>query len=85
MHGNVWEWCAENWDENYQRSLNDRNEWKFGDDIAWRFEDETSFKRLRGGSWNSYSDFCRSDDSMNNIVKFALDDDIGFRVLGTLP
>jgi formylglycine-generating enzyme required for sulfatase activity len=44
MHGNVWEWCFDNWHENYEGAPTDGRVWKGGD------EDHLV---LRGGSWNN--------------------------------
>lgn len=41
MHGNVWEWCADNWHDNYENAPTDGSVWK-----------NSNKKRvLRGGSW----------------------------------
>ena len=51
MHGNVYEWCQDNWHENYEGAPSDG--------IAW--EDESSSIRvLRGGSWYYSAQYCRS-------------------------
>jgi formylglycine-generating enzyme required for sulfatase activity len=43
MHGNVWEWCEDNWHENYKGNLpTDGSVWRGGD---------ASLRVLRGGSW----------------------------------
>jgi formylglycine-generating enzyme required for sulfatase activity len=43
MHGNVWEWCEDNWHEGYEGNPpTDGSVWRGGD---------TSSRVLRGGSW----------------------------------
>ena len=52
MHGNVWEWVADTYHENYKGAPNDGSVWgKLGDKKA---------KVLRGGSWNFGPHYCRS-------------------------
>ncbi|WP_283759302.1 formylglycine-generating enzyme family protein [Roseofilum casamattae] len=46
MHGNVWEWCADDWDENHQGALDDGN--------VLRSRDRNATKVLRGGSWDDF-------------------------------
>jgi formylglycine-generating enzyme required for sulfatase activity len=41
-HGNVWEWCEDNWHTNYQGAPEDGSVWLGGD---------ASLRVLRGGSW----------------------------------
>ena len=43
MHGNLWEWCQDDWHDNYNSAPTDGNAWLSGD--------ENSSKVLRGGSW----------------------------------
>ncbi|MFM6604924.1 MAG: formylglycine-generating enzyme family protein, partial [Dolichospermum sp.] len=50
MHGNVWEWCQDDWHENYINAPDDGSAW-----ISL-----TNRKVLRGGSWFSHADYCRS-------------------------
>jgi formylglycine-generating enzyme required for sulfatase activity len=51
MHGNVWEWCADNYHKNYQGAPNDGSAWT--DKIS-------SANVLRGGSWSDNPYYCRS-------------------------
>ncbi|MBP0004121.1 MAG: formylglycine-generating enzyme family protein [Cyanobacteria bacterium SBC] len=75
MHGNVWEWCEDDWHENYQ----DEN--APTDGSAW-IENNNRIKTrkvLRGGSWGDEPGGCRSacrgrvDPGFTNVS-------IGFRV-----
>jgi formylglycine-generating enzyme required for sulfatase activity len=51
MHGNVWEWCADSWHHNYDRSPVDGSAWLNSID---------SMRVLRGGSWGYAPNGCRS-------------------------
>src|SRR5262249_37070755 len=46
IHGNVWEWCEDNWHPNYQGAPDDGSVWQGGD---------ATYRILRGGSWGSIS------------------------------
>ena len=52
MYGNVWEWLADSWHDNYNGAPTDGSVWgKLGDKKA---------KLLRGGSWDDGTSDCRS-------------------------
>jgi formylglycine-generating enzyme required for sulfatase activity len=72
MHGNLWEWCADTWHGNYQGAPKDGSPWLGNDNHQGRL--------LRGGSWYTPPEGCRSgyrykyDPSQGN-------DRISFRVV----
>jgi formylglycine-generating enzyme required for sulfatase activity len=53
MHGNVWEWCEDDWHDNYEGSPSDGK--------AWVESERTEMRRVvRGGSWYFIPRNCRS-------------------------
>ncbi len=73
MHGNVWEWCQDNWHSNYEGAPTNGSEWL---DI----EENTNRRLLRGGSWYSNPGNCRS--AFRNDYYLDLNgNNIGFRVV----
>ncbi|MGL5135986.1 MAG: SUMF1/EgtB/PvdO family nonheme iron enzyme, partial [Planktothrix sp.] len=52
MHGNIWEWCADPWHENYNGAPTDGSVWESGGN--------TQYRVMRGGSWYNYPRYCRS-------------------------
>ena len=51
MHGNVWEWTQDCWNDSYKGAPSDGSAWLSGD---------CGRRVLRGGSWYSYPDNLRS-------------------------
>jgi formylglycine-generating enzyme required for sulfatase activity len=77
MHGNVWEWCEDDWHSDYTGAPDDGSAWLENDR-------KTSNRLLRGGSWYYDPVICRSSvryiDARDNRINL-----LGFRVSCVLP
>ena len=58
LHGNVWEWCADDWHDSYEGAPTESQIWT--KDIKNYEEGDGTNKLLRGGSWFDYAIYCRS-------------------------
>jgi formylglycine-generating enzyme required for sulfatase activity len=74
MHGNVWEWCLDHWHRNYDGAPPDGSAWIEGGDSSYRV--------LRGGSWNFHPRYCRSAYRYGYFPDSRYNDN-GFRVCCT--
>jgi len=72
MHGNVWEWCADLWHENYEDAPTENSVWEQGG--------VEPFRLLRGGSWKSNPDSCRSAARIRSLSEYRNNTD-GFRCI----
>ena len=71
MCGNVWEWCKDGWHDHYINAPTDGSAWT---------SLSSQHKLLRGGSWNSNPDFCRSAYRHDDLLVHG-SHHIGFRVV----
>lgn len=57
MHGNVREWCADDWHDNYKDIPKDGSPWR---NKKVNISDHQDSKVVRGGSWVNHSKYCES-------------------------
>jgi formylglycine-generating enzyme required for sulfatase activity len=74
MHGNVWEWCLDQWQADLQSVPADGSAWQGEEDR------EKATRLLRGGSWDFYPGYCRSACRSHSLPGNA-DDSVGLRVV----
>ena len=74
MHGNVWEWTGDCWNDSYAGAPTDGSAWESGN---------CSFRVLRGGSWGSYPWILRSANR-NRVTTAGRNSVSGFRMARTL-
>lgn len=72
MHGNVWEWCADCEHDDYQGAPSDGS--------SWLNDGNSEYRILRGGSWDSFPQLCRSASHFSEDASIT-DKKFGFRVV----
>ncbi|BAB75194.1 formylglycine-generating enzyme family protein [Anabaena sp. FACHB-709] len=80
MHGNVWEWCLDDWHSSYEGAPTDGSAWFDNNDNLSQKQGQAV---LRGGSWSSSPVVCRSASRGNNdragrVYRYYA---VGFRVV----
>jgi formylglycine-generating enzyme required for sulfatase activity len=75
MHGNVWEWCLDDWHDNYDGVPTNGSAW------LNEHDNENSSCVLRGGSWYLSPDFCRSAYRDNYLSRGYRVSHFSFRVV----
>ncbi|MGB3642158.1 MAG: bifunctional serine/threonine-protein kinase/formylglycine-generating enzyme family protein [Rivularia sp. (in: cyanobacteria)] len=79
MHGNISEWCLDDWHDNYEGAPSDSSAW-FNDNN--NLSQKTGTGCLRGGCWDFSPDLCRSASRGCYVAteRYYNFDFIGFRV-----
>jgi formylglycine-generating enzyme required for sulfatase activity len=77
LHGNVWEWCSDDWHDSYEEAPEDGRAW-----LEAKATD--TYKLLRGGCWNYNPNYCRSA-YRNNNTRDNRNLNFGFRVCCVPP
>jgi formylglycine-generating enzyme required for sulfatase activity len=70
MHGNLWEWCADNWLDDYSSSPRDNSAY---------LNKDSRYRVARGGSWHEPPVLCRSASRLR-VLQTDADEVMGFRV-----
>ena len=81
MHGNVWEWCEDDWHGKYEGAPMDGSAWI----DSKSKESNKTLHPLRGGSWFSSPGNCRSAFRYDYGSVDGRYDDVGFRVISSAP
>ena len=77
MHGNVWEWCEDDYHDSYEGAPEDGS--------AWVDAERSKILRiLRGGAWDNDPWYCRSASRGSVNAEFR-SSDVGFRLCCTAP
>jgi formylglycine-generating enzyme required for sulfatase activity len=74
MSGNVWEWCEDDWHDNYIGAPTDGSAW-----ITNNNDNDYDYRIPRGGSWYNIPNLCRS--AFRNYNYRRLFFNVGFRVV----
>jgi formylglycine-generating enzyme required for sulfatase activity len=74
LHGNVWEWCEDCWNDSYDGAPSDGSAWLDGD---------CSLRAVRGGSWYGEPRYMRSACRSKN-ERADRGSNLGFRIARTL-
>ncbi len=75
MHGNVWEWCEDDWHNSYNGAPTDGRAWV-------NSPSRGSYRVYRGGGWYYYAVTCRSANRLRSPPG-SRDYYLGFRLLRT--
>lgn len=71
MHGNLWEWCTDNWLDDYSSAPRDESSYQKHDNL---------YRVARGGSWHESPKLCRSAARLR-VLQTEAEEFMGFRVV----
>jgi formylglycine-generating enzyme required for sulfatase activity len=91
LHGNVWEWCMDDWHDNYENAPSDGSAW-LDNNQEENLDAENSLEStekdgnnpysvMRGGSWCDSPVLCRSAFRYYNFRRDYRINNLGFRVV----
>ena len=81
MHGNIWEWCLDDWHQDYQGAPTNGTPWF---DTNENLAQKSNGTVIRGGSWFHIPEGCRSAFRMyyyDGAMRHEFSNFIGFRVV----
>ncbi len=78
MHGNVWEWCFDDWHDNYEGAPIDGSAWS---ETENKTDNNNRSQILRGGSWDYDPGSCRSAYRSSYLTRVSYSYTFGFRVV----
>jgi formylglycine-generating enzyme required for sulfatase activity len=78
MHGNILEWCLDDWHDNYEAAPTDGSPWFDNNDNLYQKQGDAV---LRGGSWLDLPRNCRSASRDYNVTRDNLYSAFGFRIV----
>jgi formylglycine-generating enzyme required for sulfatase activity len=76
MHGNVWEWCADQWHDDYLGAPADGGIWDVGGDVRLRV--------IRGGAFQYFASVCCSYYRFQSAFDKRLNN-LGLRIVASIP
>ena len=80
MHGNLWEWCADHWHDNYKNAPSGGSAAADAGGSVWETGGDKDLRVLRGGSSYDQPENCRSAYRVRNYPDLR-SNGMGFRVV----